>query len=657
MSDTIHCDFETRSACDLKKCGADIYARHATTDILCAGFKFGDEDTFLLKRGSPLPKRIRDHIIAGKKFVAHNAPFELVIWNHVCVPKYGWPELSPAQLECTMAMAYAMSLPGSLEKAAAASGITQQKDTAGSRIMMQLSQPKDELPDGTFLWFDEWEYPEKFEALYNYCIQDIAVEAELYKRLLHLSEREKKIWLLDQQINARGVQVDLPAVKAAIKLVEEETDRLNAEMRRLTNNAVATCTSTKQLTDWIKDQGVEVESVAKADVVELLNNPSLLKNVIDVLKLRQEAAKSSTAKLVSMLNSADSSGRIRSIFQYHGAGTGRWAGRRIQPQNFPKSKMPQAMIDSILEALSTLSAKEIEMIYDSPLSVLSECLRGFLIAKDGFEFYTADFASIEARVLAWLAGEERVLNIFRTHGKMYESAASDIFGVDIDSVTKDQRNIGKVAELALGYQGGVGAFQQMAKGFGLKIKDSEANEIKVRWREKRPRTVAYWYELENAAISAVLNPGMKFTAGSEEVKVTYLTNGSFLWCQLPSKRALCYPYPKIEQIEVPWGGTKEGLTYKGEDTYTRKWGPLKAYGGLLAENVTQAVARDVLADAMLRINPLFPIVLHVHDEVVSEVPKNLNQLKTFENLMSKVPDWAEGLPIACEGWQGKRYRK
>lgn len=346
---TVHIDFESYSIIDLKKTGVDVYAAHETTGAWCMSWAIDDGPVELWRQGDPPPTALFDAIENGcTTIVAHNVSFELAIWNGPMRRRFDWPELPVSQCECTQSMAYAMALPGSLEKAAAATGIKFQKDMAGSRVMMQLCQPRSYRDDGTPVWWDD---EEKFERLYAYCKQDLEVERELHKRLLRLSESEREIFQLDYQINRRGVCCDVQAVKAAIAIVEFEQARLNREMQKVTENGVATCTATAQLTDWIKFQGVELDGVAKADVTSLLARSDLPHRVRLALSLRQEAAKSSTAKLKAMLDRAGSGGRIRGIFQYHGAGTGRWAGRGIQPQNFPRPKISQDEIETVFELL------------------------------------------------------------------------------------------------------------------------------------------------------------------------------------------------------------------------------------------------------------------------------------------------------------------
>ncbi len=344
---TIHLDFETRSTIDLRKAGADVYARHPSTEILCVVWAIDEEPS---KLWYPECGKANFVFKESDTVVAHNAPFELAIWNHVGKKFKNFMPLYPGQMQCTMAMAYAMALPGSLEKASAAVGIDQQKDLKGQRTMLQLCQPRD-VVNGRPVWWEKSEFPEKYETLYSYCKQDVEVERALYKRLMQLSPREKEIWALDYKINQRGVQVDVSAATTALGLVKFEKIRLDEEMRRVTNNAVATCTATGQLTDWIRSLGMETEGVAKSDVLLLLENDQIPKVLREALLLRQEAAKSSTAKFDAIINGVCNDGRIRGMFQYHGAGTGRWAGRRIQLQNLPRPRLKQSEIESIFKIL------------------------------------------------------------------------------------------------------------------------------------------------------------------------------------------------------------------------------------------------------------------------------------------------------------------
>jgi len=664
----VHLDFETASACDLRDAGLDNYAKDPSTHVHCLAYGWGDDPCDLwTPYHHDIDPALAMHIANGGLVYAHNAAFELAVWNNVCVPRYGWPRLLPEQVRCTMAMAYAMGLPGALEDAAPALGIEQRKDMVGKRVMMQLAKPRE---DGSF-WTPATA-PDKFETLYAYCRQDVEVERALHHRLMELSDDEQKLWQLDYRINQRGVRVDLAAIGKAMILVDKERERLNRQMLITTGGVVGSCTEVQLLVKWIRNQGVTIDGLAKADVLDALTG-ELPVGVRRALELRKEAAKSSTAKLLAMAKRAGPDGRVRGIHQYHGAATGRWAGRGIQTQNLPrprKGTKPHHIDDMIGHFHD---GAYIDLMYGPTMDALSDCIRGMLVPDPGRDLIAMDFSAIEARVLAWLAGQESILEIFRTHGKIYEHQAAGIYHVNLADVDDAMRQIGKVAVLALGYGGGVGAFQSMAKVYGVKVPDAEADDIKKAWRDVNPAIVNYWYRLEDAAIRALTEGGVQF-AGHRDRPIAFKKSGSFLWCRLPSGRVLCYPYPEIQEIQTPWGEAKEALTYMTvvDDNTRRKgkmlpdpaakgsWQRISTYGGSLAENVTQAVARDLLAAALVRLEDAgFNTVMHIHDECVVEISTSSDNrtIDAVKALMETLPAWAAGLPVAAEGWRGRRYRK
>lgn len=305
--------------------------------------------------------------------------------------------------------------------------------------------------------------------------------------------------------------------------------------------------------------------------------------------------------------------------------------------------------------------EKLDLLYGSPLAIISDCLRGFIVAREGCDLIAADWANIEGRILAWLAGEAWKVKAFVDFDlgegpDLYKLSAQRIYTCSLEQVDDSKRTIGKVAELALGFGGGKVAFQNMAKGYGVKLSDEKAEDIKQAWRDSHGAVVRFWYDLERVSIEAVLNPGKTYFVGPESRQTKYKKTGSFLFCQLPSKRVICYPYPKVENITTPWGAEKTALTYMG--VTNNQWSKQNAYGGLLAENITQAVARDVLAEAIKRCEKRnYPVVMHVHDEVVSEIQEGVGSVNEFEKIISEAPTWAKGLPIVAKGWRGKRYRK
>ena len=649
---TIYLDLETRATVDLKKAGVFTYAVHPDTYVWCAAYAVDDGPIKVWTPGDPCPEEIEAAVLFGWTFMAHNAQFEQTLWAGVLTPRYGWPEPDHKQWQCTMAMALAMSLPAALGDAAAAVGLDHDKDMKGRRLMLQMCKPRSIDKDGTPVWWDD---TARINRLVEYCVQDVVVERALAKRLLPLRKQEQELWWLDQEINRRGACLDMVTVRAAQAVVDTVVQRLDDQMRLATDGFVSACSNAGQLTAWLRTRGMDISSVAKTALPEYLVDADLPPDVRTALELRQEAAKSSTAKLRAMELVAGSDQRARGLFQYHAASTGRWGGRLIQTQNMPRGDLKPHEVQDAIQLIVAGDVDFLDMMYGHPMSVISSCLRGLIQAAPGHELMTVDFASIEARVVAWQAGEERVLEVFRGDGKIYEHAAAGIYGVPMEKVTKDQRFIGKVACLALGYGGAVKAFQAMAKNYGVVIKEEHAEEIKTNWRAANPHIVQFWYDLENAAIDAVRRPGVKVKAGKH---LMFVKTGSFLWCRLPSGRSLCYPYPSIKDKMTPWGQMKPALHFKGVDPISHKWCEQTTYGGKLAENTVQGVARDLLSEAMLRVEKAgIPVIMHVHDECVCEVPIGTGNLQAFEALVTEVPSWAYGLPINAEGWIGKRYRK
>ncbi len=642
----IFLDFETRSACELKSSGSYEYAKHSTTQVLCASYAVDQGPVHLwnLLEQEPVPKELLDAFHENDSiFVGHNfSNFDRFIWEYTLrlLP------ICPSRIHDTMVQAYAMGLPGSLEAAAQAVGLGHQKDMKASRVMLQLAKPRSRDP---LTWYTPQEFPEKFQTLHNYAKKDTEVARELYNRTLKLSPFERRVFQFDMWMNERGVPVDVPSLKKAIEVVEAEKKTFNLRIQKLTKNAVATANAVGQLMDWLEYKGITTPGVAKSNLLSLLDGP-LPDDVRQVLLVRQEAAKASTAKLKAMLSRAGDRQRVACGFQYSGANTRRWAGRGAQFQNFKRGAAPDGFWDA-------LHSDALHVIFDSPMDTIAQSMRGFIKAEPGKKLMGADFSAIEARALAWLAGEEDVLKIFRGDGKIYEFTAAQIYGVPIQKVTPEQRQIGKVATLALGYGGGSKAFQSMAKNYGVRVSDERAEEIKTAWRETNARIVSYWYSLERGAVQAIGRSGVKIQVGPKNRQVTYLKKGSFLWCSLPSRGVICYPYPELRKVTTPWGAEKDAVTYMTVDGMTREWKRVSTYGGSLAENVTQSLSRDLLAEAMLRLDDAgYSVFATIHDEVICEEEIGSGRdVKKLVKIMEEIPAWAKDLPIQAEGWESERY--
>lgn len=601
------------------------------------------------KFGCNLPHRILDHIEAGGEIRAWNAQFERIIWREIMVKRYGAPEPSMEQYVCSAAEAAAMSLPRHLAGAAQVLGVEQQKDDEGYRLMLRMTRPRKIHEDGRIEW---WDVPEKLERLYEYCKQDVRTERSVIKSLRRLTPREREIYLLDQRINDRGARIDRELVVAAQGIVADGVQRANDEIYKITQGAVEGVTSAGTMRLWLG-----VDSIAKDEVKALLES-ELPDDKRRVLEIRAEAGRSSVAKLDSMLDVACTDDRVRGLLLYHGAGTGRWTGKLLQPQNFPRGE-----VDDVESFIPLVMAGDYDAIdiFHHPIVVVSSMLRSMITAAPGYELISADFSAIEARVLNWLAGQDDIVALFRRGEDVYKYNAARLFQIPLSEVKKfPHRQTGKFQELGCGF--GMGAKKAVSAAntaqYGyLVMTEERAKEIVDGYRSTHRKVVSYWYECNDAAIEAVNNPGVPVRVGPAK-NVTFIKAGAYLYIVLPSGRPLAYAAPKVVDAMTPWGEMKPAVEFSGVDR-AHQWGRMRLYGGLIVENIVQAAARDFMAEAMLRVEAAGygTPTMSVHDEIVNEVPEGYGSLEEFESIMRQLPAWGEGCPVATEGWRGFRYRK
>lgn len=641
-------DLETRSLADLRATGVHRYAEDPSTEVLCVAYALNDGPVKVWRSlTDPVPQDLLDYAFSQTYFKAWNAQFERTIWNTVLRPRFGLPNLRPQRWVCSMAMGRAAGLPGSLEDAAIALGLQEQKDKEGSRLMLQMTKPRSLDP---LTW---WEDEDRLTRLEAYCAQDVVVEREIWNRLPPaMNRRERSIWLADQTINDRGVRLDLPLITACTEIARKEQRRLSRSLHRVTDGAVPSITRIEDLKAWLTPRvGREVPSLDKAMMDELLADDTLPMDARWAIQIRQEAAKSSVRKLEAMLKAVGRLDRVRGLLQYFGASTGRWAGRLVQPQNFPRGavKVTAPVLDALMTGDPMVVAR-----HGSPLEVVSSALRGTLIAAPGKVFYVADYAQIEARVVAWLAGQSDLLRLFATGGKVYEVMAAAIFRVPVDEVTPDQRQVGKMAVLGCGFQMGAKRFAEQAG-----ISEELAAVAVESYRVQNHRIRQFWWSLQDTALE-VVTKGLtsRLEVPGTGGKVAFRIHGQWLAMDLPSGRSLWYYGPRVTMRTVPWSEEpRPSVQVMAMNSYTRKWEASDMYGGLWCENATQAVARDLMADAILRLEAkAIPVLLTVHDEIIAEAPPT-ESVETFVNLLSEVPSWAEGCPVKAEGWSGTRYRK
>lgn len=654
-------DFETRSVLDLRKVGVYKYAEHPLTDIICMAWG-SDEDVRIWYPGDPIPAELVEAVESGQPLRAWNASFERIIWREILGPRYGFPVPKNDQWFCTAAEAAAMALPRKLDDAASVLNVAHQKDKEGAKLMQKMTKPRaitKKFPE--LRWHDD---PQDVWRLGEYCMQDVRAEQAVAKRLRRLSPSERKVYLLDQRMNDRGVMIDLPLVHAAQEIVDVELAKANRLMDQITDGGVGAVTKVADLTRWVNGAGVEMDNMQKGTVRDTLAERAdeLPDSVREALELRAESGLSSLAKLKAMVAVACADGRARGLLLYHAASTGRWAGRLIQPQNFVRStiKNVERYINQILARENDLIALE-----HPPLVVLSSLMRGMLRASDDHRLIAIDFAQIEARVLAWLADQKDLIELFASGGKVYEEMAAFIQSRKLGRTVlaseiknpSEERQIGKNTVLGAGFQMGWERFIAYVKEVtGIDVSEEDARAAISGYRERAPMIVNLWYDTERAAKIAVMRPGSVTSVGVNGC-VKFVVREKFLWCILPSGRPLAYALPQLSERKTKYG-IKTQLSYMAVNSKTHQWAREYTYGGKLVENIVQAIARDLMTSAMLRLDEAsYPNVLCVHDEVVMDVPNGFGTLEEALELMKRIPKWAQGCPVAVEGWQGERYRK
>jgi DNA polymerase len=651
----IYLDFETYSECDLRKHGAWIYAQHPSTEILCMAYKIDDGRTKISK-GPEWPNDTQLDYAIGQcmPMEAHNAFFEYCIWRFCAVKKYDWPWVPNKVWNCSAARCAAYGLPRSLEKAAIALGLEKQKDMEGRRIMMKLSKPRKPSKNDPSTRHTD---PKDYKKLYSYCVDDVETEYALAQAIPQLSKQERKYWRLDQLINRRGVTIDTESVEGALGIINTLAKENNEKISKLTDGRIKTTGQRDKIIEFCEDEFVFIDDLT-ADTVKGFLKKDLPENVREILTLRQQSSLASVKKLQRMVDMADKNNRVHETIRYCGAErTGRWAGSGIQPQNFPRKKFAQEDITILMPLLRDQNAGQIQEVFGPAQEIIKSALRPMIIAAPGKVFISADYKSIEARVLAWMTNTIWAIRMFRFGEDPYIDMAAAIYGIPASEIDDKQRFLGKIAILALGYGMGFNRFVQMCYDAGIIIGQSIVKKAFNTYREKYWQVKNYWNDIE-ALVKACIRDKDTIHINHLPAKLKIEYAERTLNIHLPSGRILYYHDPKLELKTLKNGHRTTQITYSGIVTGAH-WKRIHTWGGKLTENIDQAISRDLLANAMLKLEKAgYPVVLTVHDEIVCEVEKKKANLNEFKKIMCDLPAWAKGFPIATdEGWVGERFRK
>lgn len=648
----LNIDIETFSSVDIRTGGLYKYVQSPDFEVMLFAYSIDGEavEVIDLAQGETLPQEVVNALFDGSvEKRAYNAPFE---WY--CLSKHFRRYLPLDQWSCTMFHGLYCGYPAGLAAIGKAIGLPQdkQKMSAGAALIRKFCIPRKPTKTDARTRILPHHEPEKWKLFKEYCRQDVVTEMSI-KSILEpypIPEQERQLWILDQQINLWGVRVDKDLVNGALYCSNAVTAELTEEAKAI--SGLDNPKSVQQLTKWLEDEtGEEIDNLRKGTVSEMIGEMEggAAKRMLEI---RQELSKTSVRKYTAMENAMGADGRIRGLLQMYGANrTGRWAGRLAQVQNLPRN-----YLDTLEFARDLVRSKDVEMlklIYGNVPDTLSQLIRTAFIPSEGTKFYVSDFSAIEARVIAWLAGEQWRLDVFRTHGKIYEASASAMFGVPIERIKKGNdeyalRQKGKVAELALGYQGGTGALKAMG-ALSMGLHEEELPDIVKRWRASNKRIVDLWYQIDNASLNCVMTGGARSAA-----KCVFRMEGHFMTIELPSGRKLYYPSPVLKENKFG----KLAIHYQGLEQNTKKWTEIGTYGGKLTENIVQAVARDCLAVALERVSAAgFNVVMHIHDEIVAEHEKGDGVLDEMNELLSQPIPWADGLLLKGDGFVSDFYKK
>lgn len=648
---TLSIDIETYSSVDLREAGVHRYAESPDFEILLIGYAIDGGPVQVYDCTAPgcWPRDLLSYLTDPQVLkTAWNASFE-----RTCLAAALEEEMPPEQWSDTMVLALEMGLPGSLAEAGAALGLAEEelKDPIGKSMIAYFSKPvKPTKTNGGRTRNLPRHDPEKWELYKSYNRQDVVTEMAIRRKLLPLAESEQQLWCLDQRMNDHGVRVDLDMVRKIVAYDEKNRERLEEEAKELTG--LQNPNSLVQLKAWLSEEaGFQVETLRKEDLAALQGMGSILpEKVRRVLEIRQALGKTSVKKFGAMLSATCRDSRLRGILQFYGANrSGRWAGRIVQTHNLAKNFLPDLDLARALAASGDFET--METLFGETSFVFSELIRTAFIPSEGCRFVVSDFSAIEARVIAWLAGEEWVLDAFREGKDIYCETASMMYHVPVKKHGENGhlRQKGKVAVLACGYQGGVGAMRAMDKG-GT-IPDDELQSVVDQWRQANPKIVKMWKSYELAAQTAIKeHRKVRLRCG-----VSYSYEGGNLFAQLPNGRRLCYWRARIREDTRGF----PRLFYLGVNQETKRWGEAETYGGKLVENVVQAAARDCLAEAMTRVSRMsYQIVMHVHDEMIVDVPReDRDALQRINAAMSEPISWAPGLPLRGDGYECDFYKK